>query len=325
VADAGQSIQGVGVAINGNEMTAFGNVTVATFTRGNNSEPAGDFAASISWQDGSTSAGVVSASAAGYTVTADHTYADEGTYMVSVVITAADGTNATVTSTATLCEELLRNGQEAATANQRLVSELYRDLLGRKVDLIGLAAWSGLLDSGVSRSQVALDIEGSGEYRKRVVDNLYQQYLHRPADPTGEAIFVNDLQIGVTVEQVAAAIAGSPEYFQTRGGGTNTGFLDALYQDALGRAPDPTGRAIFLQDLAQGISRTAVAAAILASTEYRQDLVTSFYGQLLDRTPDSGGLNNWAGELQKGATDQMVIAGMIGDGGKEYFDKTAAC
>ena len=220
---------------------------------------------------------------------------------------------------------LLPDRTEAATANQRLVSEMYRDLLGRKVDATGLAAWAGLLDSGVSRTQVALDIMASGEYLKRVVDELYLKYLQRPADPTGEAMFVSDLQMGVTIEQVIAAIAGSPEYFQNRGGGTNAGFLNALFQDVLGRPPDPAGFNLFMQDLAQGVSRTAVAAAMLASTEYQKDLITAFYEQLLDRSPDSGGLNTWLQKLQSGQTDQQVMAGMIGDAGNEYFNKTASC
>ena len=39
--------------------------------------------------------------------------------------------------------------------------------------------------------------------------------------------------MALTVEQVASGITGSAEYFAMRGGGTETGFLTALYQDAL--------------------------------------------------------------------------------------------
>jgi len=94
------------------------------------------------------------------------------------------------------------------------------------------------------REQLVQRIVHSAEYRSDRLQELYQQLLHHDADPTGLNFFMAFLDRGGTTEEVAAAIAGSPEYFQVRGGGTNTGFLNALYQDALGRALDPTaGRA----------------------------------------------------------------------------------
>src|SRR5438552_3937203 len=57
------------------------------------------------------------------------------------------------------------------------------------------------------------------------------------------------------------------------GGGTNSGFLTALYEDALNRSPDSGGLAAFSQALNQGTSPRLVAAAIFSSTEHLQDLV----------------------------------------------------
>jgi hypothetical protein len=117
---------------------------------------------------------------------------------------------------------------------------------------------------------------------------------------------------GGTVEQVAAALAGSQEYFQNRGGGTNTGFLDALYEDALHRAIDPSGQATYTQALANGATRTQVATAIYSSTEYYQVLVGGFYKQFLLRPADSSGLNGYVMVLQNGARDEQVIASLLG-------------
>jgi hypothetical protein len=80
---------------------------------------------------------------------------------------------------------------------------------------------------------------------------------------------------GGTTEQVESLIAGSAEYFQVRGGGTDLGFLQALYQDALNRAIDPAGQMTFSQALAKGATRAQVAAAVFTSLEFRQDLVES--------------------------------------------------
>ena len=57
--------------------------------------------------------------------------------------------------------------------------------------------------------------------------------------------------------------------FQSRGGGTNQGFLTAVYQDALGRAIDTSGQTFFTQALAAGASRDQVAAIIVSSVEFR--------------------------------------------------------
>ncbi|HEV3003750.1 MAG TPA: hypothetical protein VGX78_04785, partial [Pirellulales bacterium] len=47
------------VQVNGFETAPLVNIPVATFTAGNGSEPAGNFAAAIAWGDGKTSAGTV--------------------------------------------------------------------------------------------------------------------------------------------------------------------------------------------------------------------------------------------------------------------------
>ncbi len=120
---------------------------------------------------------------------------------------------------------------------------------------------------------------------------------------------------------MAALIVGSPEYFQVRGGGTNDGFLTAIYQDALNRPIDPGGQMAFTQALASGMTRSQVAAIIFSSPEYRRDLVQSFYQRFLDRVSDPGGLDAWGAFLQKGATDEQVIAGI--EGSAESFNKTA--
>src|SRR5262249_19667850 len=129
--------------------------------------------------------------------------------------------------------------------------------------------------------------------------------------------FVQFLQGGGTVEQVAAGIAGSPEYFRVRGGGSNDGFLNALYQDLLNRTPDAGGRPRFDQVLLHGGPPAVVAGVVLGSPEFEQDLVEGFYQQFLHRPADSGGLAGLAGALSHGATDEEVTAAVVGS--EEYF------
>jgi hypothetical protein len=205
------------------------------------------------------------------------------------------------------------------TPNQGFVAQAYQDLLHRAVDPGGLAFWSGLLNQGaISRTQLAASIEASTEYRSDVVDALYLHYLHRHADSGGLAFFVPAMAGGMTDEQVAAILAGSPEYYNNRGGGTVNGFLTALYSDTLHRAVDPQGLQSFTQALSFNVSRQQVAATILGSPEYEQDLVINLYNEFLRRNPDLSGLAFWSSALAHGVTDEFIIAQLVGS--DEYYN-----
>jgi titin len=284
---------------------------MATFTDGDPAGTVNDYSASIAWGDGTTSVGTIGTSASGFTVTGTHTYpAGSGANFVPIV-TVKDAGGSTTTATDNIHDP---------TRNQLFVLQLYQDLLGRDADAAGLASWSGQLDSGaMTRTQVATAIAGSMEYRSDEVQALYQHYLHRPADAGGLATFVGFLDSGGTVEQVAAIIVGSPEYYAVRGGNTTTGFLTALYQDALNRLPDAAGAAVFTQALGQGLSRGQVAAAVFTSAEYRQDLVQADYLTWLNRPADPSGLNGFMAGLAGGLRDEMLTATLLGS--DEFFSR----
>src|SRR5207253_6456122 len=99
------------------------------------------------------------------------------------------------------------------------------------------------------------------EYRSHLIDGLYQKILQRPSDSAGKTWFDQYLAGGSRVDAARAIMLGSPEYFNLHGG-TNDGFVNALYQDVLGRAPEPNGQAYWLQQLASGKSRTDVALGV---------------------------------------------------------------
>ena len=307
-----------GTAVNGFEFSPLVNVVVATFTA-SGTPSTNTFSATIGWGDGVTSSGSISLSSGTYTVTGSHTYHDENTYSMSVTITGGGLTTA-VTPKATILEELLPDGTRG-TPNERFISEVYRDFLGRKVEAGGLAVWSGFLAAGNTRAELVSEVESSIEYETDTVDMLYERYLHRAADAGGQSGFTNLIAHGDTIEQIAALIAGSPEFFSTQGGGTNDGFLVALYLDALGRPIDSQDEAMWSAKLASGTSRTSVATNILSNQEYRQDVVALDYGQLLDRLAEPAGLDVWVNELAGGATDQQISAAIASS--DEYFLKTA--
>jgi hypothetical protein len=192
------------------------------------------------------------------------------------------------------------------------VDQVYRDLLHRRADPLGLAYWGGLLAQGATPAQVVQGIEDSAEYRAGLVDQWFRRFLHRPADPLAQAVFGAFLAEGGTTEQAEAIILGSPEYFRLRGDGTIDGFLTALYHDTLNRDVDPLGQALWGGMLAGGTTRTQVADDVFGSVEFQRDLVQSDYRTFLRRSTDPAGLNLWVSELQHGTRHDDVLAAILG-------------
>jgi hypothetical protein len=225
----------------------------------------------------------------------------------------------------------------------RYVEQLYEDILQRPADSGALMSWSTAIDNGtLTRAQVAQAIAHSAEFDNDlvaanptippnsqapalsssiqvpaapVIQGYFEKYLHRAA--VGDAGLVSALQAGVSIEGVQAAIFGSAEYYQDAGG-TNAGFLQHLYQDALDRPIDSGSLTILEQAMGQGISAQAVAGSILQSAEYHVKLVGQYYLAYLRRSLDPAAANAWVAELQSGVSDLQVLAAILGS--DEYFN-----
>lgn len=116
VADA--PLAAAAVAVNATEGGAFAG-TVATFTDANPYATAGDFTATITWAQGQTTAGTVTVNpAGGFAVTGAFTYAEEGTYPISVTVTDQGGASAQVSSSATVADAPLTAAGVSASATE---------------------------------------------------------------------------------------------------------------------------------------------------------------------------------------------------------------
>lgn len=297
--------------VTGQQFSPLANVPLFTFDHGNNSEPASDFAISIDWGDGTASVGSVILAGAHYATSGSHTYNDAGLFKITERI-SDDGMTSTVATQALI--------QPGGTGDQQFVANVYNDFLQRTVEAAGLTYWSARLDAGLSRTQFVAAIEASAEYRQNEVTSLFERYLHRAAEPAALNAGSQLLADGGNVEQLAEIIASSDEYFALHGG-TNDGFLSALFQDALQRPIDPATLALFEQDLAAGATRLQIAEIVFSSHEYHADVVQNAYTQLLGRTTDAAGAAYWAGLLDNGLTDEQLFAAIAAS--NEYFAKTA--
>lgn len=190
--------------------------------------------------------------------------------------------------------------------NQRVVSQLFQDLLGRPADEAGLAYYETLLGVGLPRAQVVQSIVRSPEYLQGMVASLYEDLLGRPVDAAGLQQFAQFLAQGGTTDALKAILLGSQEYFRNHGG-TNAGFLQGLYEDVMGRPADAPGFQLWAGALAAGAARTTVAQTFIGSPEALSRDVRSLYDEFLHRPADAAGLAGFVGLRQQGVTREQVI------------------
>ncbi|HLN27960.1 MAG TPA: DUF4214 domain-containing protein [Gemmataceae bacterium] len=184
----------------------------------------------------------------------------------------------------------------ADNTNSLFVTNLYEQFLDRAPEASGLNYWVGLLNSGAASKQVvAQEILASPERRGVQVDSYYELYLNRAADPAGRAAWVQQMLAGVSDITVQVDFITSPEY--TAAHPDVASFVDSLYLEILNRPADPAGAQAWESIAAQPGGRARVAAGILGSGEHDVDLIDQFYGTILGRAPDPGGLSYFLGLL----------------------------
>jgi hypothetical protein len=109
VADA--ALTASGTAVSATEGLSFSGKQVASFTDANLMAPLSDFTATINWGDSpTTTTGTVTqpgGTGTAFEVSGDHTYAEEGSFMITVSITDKGGSMASPSSTATVADAAL--------------------------------------------------------------------------------------------------------------------------------------------------------------------------------------------------------------------------
>jgi hypothetical protein len=166
--------------------------------------------------------------------------------------------------------------------------------------------------SQVVADQIVHSAENYGNY----VEQSYERYLGRTADPAGFTGWVQYLERGGSPESVEASFVASVEYQEIHGSNF-IGWLTALYQDLLGRAPDAAGLNGWLNALATGMSPYQIALAFSTSTEREAMFITADYVQFLGRTPDAAGMDGWLNVIENGGNREDIAVGIVGS--DEYF------
>ena len=215
------------------------------------------------------------------------------------------------------------------TASYQMIPALYSDLLHRAPDGAGLVGWTTYLDGGATYLAMATNFTSSAEYRSDLANALYgggppspyPDLLQRAPD-AGSAGWASLLGSGATYQMVAAGIASSGEYYSRRGGGSDDGYVTALYSDFLHRAPEQAGLSGWKHALASGLSRYAAALAIVSGPEADQNLVASLYTLYLHRSGGASDIQGWANAMSRGMRIEQVIDLFVS--GPEYVADTNA-
>jgi hypothetical protein len=152
-----------------------------------------------------------------------------------------------------------------------------------------------------------------------------------PATASAAAILISNAQsstltgaLSAKLNSFATGVTPSTVVFATGSGATisvtsplsaNAAFVDALYNDFLGRAGNTssnTDAGNWINLLNSGAATIAsVANSIIGSAESLSRVVNGLYLKLLNRNADSGGLSNFVAMLQKGTSLEQVIAALM--------------
>jgi len=208
------------------------------------------------------------------------------------------------------------------------VKQQYRDFLNREAEPGGLQYWVGVIDSGaMTRAQVIESFFWSEEFGATIapVVRLYFAYFLRIPDYEGLMYWINVYKSGWSLEAISDSFAGSEEFQQTYGALSNEAFVNLVYQNILGRAPDPGGYAFWVGELNSGRrTRGQVMIGFSESPEYKgltghEVYVTMMYIGMLRRAPEEEGFNFWVNYLDSGNSGLALIDGFLYS--QEYADR----
>src|SRR5262249_51483412 len=134
-------------------------------------------------------------------------------------------------------------------------------------------------------------------------------FLGRRASTAEIDPWVQFVNRGGNFDELQAHILSSEEAFQLAG--SNTAWLQLAYNKALGRSATPEELRGPLTALNAGASRFTIALGIFQSVEADRFTVQGFYVDFLNRRSDPQGLPGWWMNLNRGVSQQEVMASFL--------------
>ena len=207
---------------------------------------------------------------------------------------------------------------EGVLQNEVFAAQIYWDILNRQSDAPGLAAVVAALNAGVlTRTDVTANLLTSQEFYLYggYITRCYLAIMRRGPDFDGWLHWYNNMRSGYTREMIAAEFVKADEFVSLYGTLTNTDFVNLVYNNVLGRDPDPEGFTHWLSQLDAGtLTRAGMMTQFIISNEYTQATEKRVWAEVLHlglwrRTPAASEVADWLDFLHT----QTLTAAM------EYF------
>lgn len=225
------------------------------------------------------------------------------------------------------------------TPQQYFIIRAHLDFFDREPTADEITWWDAYLATH-SRSGMITSMIESGEFTNYWVAGAHTRYVD--GFETSDADFIDHLSdLSSTHNYLATEldVLESASYFSINGG-TNTGYVTAIYWDTLNRAPDSGGLSYWVGRLNAATStRRQVANSFIRSSEAAgkrvggpssasscltidfdslESIHAGSYCLILDRMADSGGLSYWTGQLTGSAQLPTLWASLAGS--TEYYN-----
>ncbi len=217
------------------------------------------------------------------------------------------------------------------TSANGLLAQQTVDVLGRTAEPAVVSWLASFFEGGVPQPVAMADLFfRTSEYSKVIAPlaRLYMSYFNRAPDHGGLQGWVTYMRNGWSLASVAEAFARSSEFLARYGALTNASFVDLVYRNVLGRAPDPNGLDYWLGGLTSGrLNRGSVMLGFSESAEFRATSasrvdVSVVYGGMLRRAPSSAEQLGWIGGIAAGRTRQSLVGDVFNT--REYRSRFGA-
>lgn len=165
-------------------------------------------------------------------------------------------------------------------SNAGFVEQIYLNVLGRSPDAGGANHWLSQLNAGMSRGSVMVSFSESAEYLDLTgttaahpatygqVHRLYRAYLDRAPERAGFCYWSQRYLDGTPLADVSQFFATSAEFTAKYGSLSDGQFVQQVYGNVLGRAPDGAGLTYWTDQLSRGMTRGRLMIGFSESPEF---------------------------------------------------------
>lgn len=147
----------------------------------------------------------------------------------------------------------------------------YLDIFGRAPTATErTAALDRLAYGSTPEAEIAALVRNDTSFRSvGAIVRFYGGFFGRDPDTSGLLYWIGQYRAGVPLSSIASTFSRSREFQGRYGPLTDSAFVDLVYDNVLHRAPDPDGKAYWMDRLAAGVGRGSVMANFTESAEHR--------------------------------------------------------